>query len=103
MSSKTCLLAIFGLLLCGCQAVGWQPIDGASGEASAIAEARKFCRVDAKLAGLERAAKERDEALRLSQTNESTMVARDDYDQIRRQVWREIDICMARRGYQRNG
>ncbi len=91
------------VLLFGCNAVNWQPIDGASGEAEAVAEARKLCRVDAKLAGLARAEEERDQALQQSRTNESKMVARDDFDQIRRQVWREIDICMARRGYQRNG
>ena len=38
------------LLLAGCKTVNWQPIDGASGDTAAIAEARKICRVDAKLA-----------------------------------------------------
>ncbi len=103
MNSKSYLLLIPGLLLFGCQSVGWYPIDGASGAAAAIAEARKACRLEAKLAGLQNAQQQRDEALSQAETDASKQAARDEFNQIRRQVWREIDICMARQGYRRSG
>ena len=100
--SRISILLAVGLSAAGCKTTSWQAIDGASGEAAAVAEARKACRIDAKIAGLERAEEERDEELRQASSNASKMVAREDFEQIRRQVWREIDICMARRGYRRN-
>lgn len=95
------ILLALGLFAAGCKTVNWYPIDGASGEEKAVADARKACRIDVKLAGLERAEEQRNEELRQAASNASKMVAREDYEQVRRQVWREIDICMARRGYRR--
>ena len=102
MNDKTHLLLFAALLLTACQAVNWHPIDGASGSAAAIAEAREVCRLDAKLAGLENAREQRDAALGQASSDAAKKAARDEFEQIRRQVWREIDICMARQGYRRN-
>ena len=102
MTFKQFVLLSLALLAASCKTVSWQPIDGASSDASALAQARKACRIDAKLAGLERAEQERNDELRQAGSNASAMLAREDFEQVRRQVWREIDICMARRGYQRD-
>ena len=77
MKYKTTLYLLPLLVLGGCGTVNWQPI-------------------------VQEPEDERDEGLRQASSNAAKMVAREDYEQIRRQVWREIDICMARRGYSRS-
>lgn len=89
-------------LVSGCQkTLNWTPLDGGSADAAALEKARKACRIDIKLAGVERAEEEREQKLRSSTTDQAKMLANEDYEQLRRQVYREIDACMRKQGYKR--
>jgi len=89
-------------LLVGCQkSLDWKPFDGGSTDAARLEKARKACRIEVKLSGLERAQQERDKKLGTSSTNQAKMLAKDDYGQVKRQVYREIDLCMQEQGYKR--
>jgi hypothetical protein len=89
-------------LLGGCQTnLDWTPLDGANADANQLEEARKACRIDIKLAGVDRAEEERDEKLSQSSTDQAKMLVKEDYDELRRQVYREIDTCMRKQGYKR--
>lgn len=86
----------------GCQKnLNWTPLDGSSSDAARLAKARKACRIEIKLAGLERARDDRDRKLDSASTNAAEMNVRDEYKQIKRQVYREIDACMRKQGYAR--
>ena len=89
-------------LLVGCQTnLDWKPLDDTNADAKHLDEARKACRIDIKLAGIDRAEEERDEKLGQSSTNQAKMAVKDDYEALRRQVYREIDACMRKQGYKR--
>lgn len=89
-------------LVASCQSdLNWTPIDGGNADAAALEEARRACRIDIKLAGIERAEEERNQQLSSSTTNQAKMLAKDEYEEIRRQVYREIDTCMRKQGYKR--
>ena len=89
-------------LLAGCQSgLDWKPLDGGSIDPERLELAQKACRIDIKLAGLEHAETLRDERMRRATSNEAQMLAKDEYEDLRRQVYREIDTCMNRQGYQR--
>ena len=89
-------------LLAGCQQnLAWKRLDGSSADSGQLEQARKKCRIEVKLAGLERAQEERDEKLRQASSNQAQMLVKDDYEEIKRQVYREIDTCMNQQGYKR--
>lgn len=89
-------------LIGGCQNnLDWTPLDGWSTDLAGLEKARKTCHIEIKLSGLERAQQERDKKLGASSTNQLKMLAKDDYEQIKRQVYREIDSCMQEQGYKR--
>jgi len=89
-------------LFAGCQSnLNWKPLDGGSADDAKLEKARKACRIDIKLTGVDRAEEERDKKLSQSSTNQAKMLAKDDFDEIRRQVYREIDTCMRKQGYKR--
>lgn len=89
-------------LLTGCQSsLNWTPLDGGSADATKVEKAHKACRIDIKLAGIERAEEERDKKLSQSSTDQAKMLAKEDFDQVEKQVYREIDTCMNKQGYKR--
>lgn len=89
-------------LLAGCgQKLAWTPLDGSDTDEARLQEAQKTCRIEIKLAGLERAREERDDKLRISSNNQAQMLAKDEYEEVKRQVYREIDTCMNKQGYKR--
>ena len=95
-------IALTLALLGGCQqSLKWTRLDGSSADEARLEQARKACRIDIKLAGVERAEADRDEKIKKSSTNQSKMLAKEEYDSIRRQVYREIDTCMNKQGYKR--
>ena len=100
---KTLTIIIFTLVsLTACQKqLAWTRIDGDSTRESRLQAARKACRIDIKLAGVERAEQDRDEKIRRSASDLAKSQAKNEYEQIRRQVYREIDTCMNKKGYKR--
>jgi len=94
------LLALFLSLASGCQ-LKWVRLDGSSVDQATLEQARQTCRVDKKLAGLERAREERDDKLAKSSTNEAKMLLKDDFAAVEKQVYQEIDTCMNKQGYRR--
>ena len=102
---KTLPITLAGLalaLLGGCQGgLDWKRLDGGRDDPDRLERAQKTCRIEIKLAGLERAEAERDERLKSASSDAAKMLAKDDYETIRRQVYREIDTCMNRQGYRR--
>ncbi|MGD8419554.1 MAG: hypothetical protein PVI70_19420 [Gammaproteobacteria bacterium] len=100
---RTLLSAAVSITLAaGCQA-GWTRRDGAAVDASRLEQALKVCRVERKLAGLERARDERDRGLRQAGSNQATTQVKEDFAAIERQVQAEIDACMQQQGYARKG
>ena len=89
-------------LTAGCQS-GWVRPDGAAVDATRLERAREVCRIERKLAGLERAREERDQGLRQAKSNQATMQVKEDFATIERQVQAEIESCMRRQGYARKG
>ena len=96
-------LLLAGLaLLAGCQKnLGWTRLDGSSPKAEQLEKASKTCRIEIKLAGLERAQEARDTDLDKASTDQAKMRVKDEFDQLRLQVYREIDSCMNKQGYRR--
>ena len=90
------------VLLPGCsQKLAWTRLDGGSPDPAQLAAAHKKCRIAFKLTGLERAREERDQKLKNSSSNQAQTLANDEYEEIRQQVYREIDNCMTKLGYKR--
>jgi hypothetical protein len=85
-------------LLAGCQPK-WVRLDGETVRDARLEEAKRACRVERKLTALERAEEDRDDDLARANSNEAEMLVREDFDQVRRQVYREIYICMDKQGY----
>ncbi len=102
---KTLPIIIAGLplaLLGGCQGgLDWKRLDGGRDDPERLEQAQKSCRIEIKLAGLERAEAERDERLKQASSDAAKKSVKDDYEAIRLQVYREIDTCMNRQGYRR--
>ena len=96
------LIALTLAAVAGCQPK-WVRLDGNSVEQVRLEEARQACRVDRKLAALERAESEKSKNLSQAKTNEAKMLLKDDFDLVERQVYREIDACMRRQGYRKQG
>ena len=92
------LLMVFG----GCSSP-WYRLDGAGVEDADLQQALKTCRVARKLEGLERARDDRDDDLDQSTTNQQSMLIREEFSAIERQVYQEIDTCMYKQGYRRPG
>lgn len=94
---------VLGLaLLVGCsQKLAWTRLDGGSPDPAQLEAAQEKCRIEFKLTGLERAREERDQKLKNSSSDQAQMLAKDEYEEIRQQVYREIDTCMTKRGYKR--
>lgn len=103
MKTLCLCLVIPGLtLLAGCQKnLSWTRLDGSSPTAEQLQHARKVCRIDIKLAGLERAEEDRDADLVKASTNQAKMLVKDEYDLVVKQVYREIDTCMSKKGLRR--
>ena len=102
---KTLPIMIAGLALAlqgGCQGgLDWKRLDGGRDDPGRLEQAQKTCRIEIKLAGLERARDDRDERLKQASSDAAEQRVKDEYETIRRQVYREIDTCMNRQGYQR--
>lgn len=99
---KTLPIISLALLLAGCgQNLAWKRLDGGSINDARLQAAQKECRIETKLAGIERAREARNDGLRKATTNEAEMRVKEDYDAIRQQVYREIDTCMNKQGYKR--
>jgi hypothetical protein len=96
----TCLLTS---LASGCSGLNWTRLDGSSADEARLEKALQTCRVERKLEGLERAREDRSRALGEAKSNQQKMVAREDYAEIERQVYQEIDTCMYRQGFRRPG
>lgn len=79
----------------------WSNLDGSSPDTAELQEASKTCRIDKKLAALENADSERGSKVRKAKSDEARMLFNEDFDQVRKQVYREIDTCMSRQGYKR--
>ena len=94
------LLVMTLTLASGCQP-NWTRLDGGSADEAGLQTAKKTCRVEKKLAALERAREGRDDDITKSSSNDSKMLIKDDFAAVERQVYREIDICMHREGYKR--
>ena len=94
------LLVVALSLASGCQSK-WAGLDGSSADEAGLEKAKKTCRVDRKLAALERAREERNDDISNSSTNEAIMLIKQDFDAVERQVYKEIDICMHGEGYKR--
>ena len=89
-------------LLAGCsQKLTWTRLDGDSPDPAKLEAAQKKCRIVSKLTGLERALEDRDQKLKNSSSDQAQTLAREEYEAIRQQVYREIDTCMTRLGYKR--
>ncbi|MCP4391407.1 MAG: hypothetical protein GY802_24150 [Gammaproteobacteria bacterium] len=103
MKSLCLYLVILGLtLLAGCQKnLDWTRLNGSSPTDEQLQYARKACRIDIKLAGLDRAEEERDVNLSKASTNQAKMLVKDEYDLVKKQVYREIDTCMSKKGLRR--
>jgi hypothetical protein len=103
MKSFSLYLLIAGLvLLAGCEkSLDWTRLDGSSPTAEQLEKASKTCRIEIKLAGLERAQEARDTDLDKASTDQAKMRVKDEFDQLRLQVYREIDSCMNKQGYRR--
>jgi len=104
MSTMRTLLQVFLLtaFVTGCQS-GWVRLDDRSVDATRLERARQVCRVERKLAALERAREERDKGLRQTNSNQATMQLKEDFAAIERQVQAEIESCMRKQGYARKG
>lgn len=103
MNSPRLYLIIAGLiLLAGCQKnLSWSRLDGNSPDSGRLEKARKACRIEIKLAGLERAEEERDRNLAKTSGNQAKMRVKDEYESVKKQVYQEIDTCMNKKGYRR--
>ena len=89
-------------LSAGCgQKLAWTRLDGGKADSEQLQKAQKACRIETKLAGIERAREDRNEQLKKASSNEAEMLVKDEYEEIRRQVYREIDTCMNKQGYKR--
>ena len=96
--ATACLLAA---LTTGCATTTWTRLDGASADEARLAKALETCRVERKLEGLARAEEDRSRQLQLARSNQQKMTAREDFAEIERQVYREIDTCMYGQGFRR--
>ena len=85
-------------LIAGCQPQ-WVRLDGRDVKDARLEEAKRTCRVERKLAALGHAEDERDDDLASAGSNEAKMLVKEDFEQVRRQVYREIYICMDKQGY----
>jgi hypothetical protein len=94
-----CLLAA---LISGCGTT-WMRLDGSSADEVRLEQALKTCRVERKLEGLGRAEDDLDRQLAAAKTSQQKDRARQEYAAIERQVYREIDICMHKQGFRRQG
>ena len=81
--------------------IPWKPLDGGSANEARLQAARQVCRIEIKLAGLKRAEQDRDEKRRRASTEQAKTRAMNEYEQVKQQVYREIDTCMYQQGYQR--
>ena len=95
-------LVVTSFLLGGCQGnLKWKRLDGGNADEARLMLAQKTCRIEVKLAGLGRAEEERDARIREVTQKEARAIIEDEYQAIRVQVYREIDACMNKQGYQR--
>ena len=99
LAAAACVAAIIAT---GCGTT-WTRLDGSSADEKRLERALETCRVERKLEGLARAEEERSRQLGLAKSKQQKMAAREEYDEIERQVYREIDICMHRQGFRRQG
>ena len=100
VQAAVCLLAV---LVTGCGSINWTRLDGGSADQARLKRALETCRVERKLEGLARAEEDRGRQLQLARSNQQKMTAREDYAEIERQVYREIDTCMYGQGFRRTG
>lgn len=89
------------LLLGACTGAPWFRLDGASFDDADLEQAKQTCRVERKLGGLQRAVEERDTELDQAQSDAERSRIKAEFDQINRQVYREIDTCMYKQGFRR--
>jgi len=89
------------LPLLACAQLEWRRLDGAAVDEQALQQARQTCRIERKLTALERAREERDSDLGDAGSNQAKMTVKDEFAEVERQVYREIDTCMSQQGYRR--
>lgn len=95
-------MLLLACLLAGCGGNSWVRLDTAAAAVD-LPSAKQICRLDEKLAQLERVRQEDYAALQQARTNETKMVARDNLQLNQREIRDEIDDCMRRQGYRRGG
>ena len=100
MKLATLSLAATLLLLAGCQ-LKWVTLDGAKPDEARLEKAMSACRVDRKLAALERAGEESKETIAQTKDRDRKQQLKNQHEEVRVTVYREIDACMRRQGYKR--
>jgi len=103
MKFKFRILIILALVLIGGCQIKWVKLDGSSATDTKLQKARTTCRVDKKLAGLERAEKEKNREVKAAKTKASKQALKQEYEAVVITVYREIDICMHKQGLKRTG
>ena len=100
---KSILPALLALtLLAGCQSNRWVRLDDKPADAASLQQARQSCRIEQKMAELERARDAGNESLRKANSNAAKMVARDNIQITERAINAEIDACMQAEGFKRD-
>ena len=97
--AAVCLTAA---LVAGC-GTSWTRLDGGTANDAKLEQALRKCRVERKLEGLARAEEERKRELRQASSKQQKIAVNEEYAEIERQVYREIDICMHDQGFLRRG
>ena len=87
-------------LLTGCQ-LKWVNLDGTKPFEARLEKALSACRVDRKLAALERAGAENKDRIAKTKDRDRKQQLKNQHEEVRVTVYREIDSCMRRQGYQR--
>jgi len=81
----------------GCQTT-WVNLDNSSAEDNELREAEMVCKVAEKLDSLNQAKARKNKRLAKSKTNESTMLAKDEFALEVQAIKAEIDACMRQQG-----
>lgn len=100
MKLVTIPIAVVLALLAGCQ-LKWVTLDGAKPDEARLEKAMNACRVDRKLAALERAGDESKENIAQTKDRDRKQQLKNQHEEVRLTVYREIDSCMSRQGYKR--
>ncbi len=92
---------VFVLVLMSACQLKWVKLDGSNPDEARLEKAMRSCRVDKKLAALERAGDENKKKIAGTKDRDRKQQLKDGHEAVRETVYREIDTCMRRKGYQR--